>query len=114
VNLTRQELADLAASLPGQGVCIGTASCKYPGWCGMLYNRVCYECRGQVRDSRVKRDCLEEYAEVFKTVCVDAAFYGFPSQQYLEGMASLTPGDFLFGLKAVRFPSTSANQLHPI
>jgi uncharacterized protein YecE (DUF72 family) len=36
--------------------------------------------------SKFKRDCLAEYAEVFKTVCVDAAYYTFPSQQYLEGM----------------------------
>jgi hypothetical protein len=37
--LTRQELADQAASLAAQGVYIGTSSWKYPGWCGMLYNR---------------------------------------------------------------------------
>ena len=30
---------------------------------------------------------------------LDAAYYSFPSIQYLEGMANLTPDDFLFGLK---------------
>ena len=44
-------------------------------------------------------DCLAEYAEVFKTVCVDAAYYSFPSQQYLESMVNQTPDDFMFGLK---------------
>jgi uncharacterized protein YecE (DUF72 family) len=36
---------------------------------------------------------------VFKTVCVDAAYYTFPSQQYLEGMDNQVPRDFRFGLK---------------
>jgi uncharacterized protein YecE (DUF72 family) len=35
---------------------------------------------------------LAEYAEVFKTVCVDAAYYTFPSQQYLERMVKPDPG----------------------
>jgi uncharacterized protein YecE (DUF72 family) len=36
---------------------------------------------------------------VFKTVCVDAAYYTFPSERYLGDMASQVPEDFLFGLK---------------
>ena len=75
MNFTRQELADQAASLAVQGVYIGTSSWKYPGWCGMLYDRARYEYRGKFAETRFKRDCLAEYAEVFKTVCVDAAYY---------------------------------------
>ncbi len=30
---------------------------------------------------------MREYADVFKTVCVNAAYYAFPSQQYLERLA---------------------------
>ena len=97
--LTRQELADQAASLAVQGVFIGTSSWKYSGWCGMLYDRARYEYRGKFAETRFKRDCLAEYAEVFKTICVDAAYYTFPSQQYLEGMVFQAPDDFLFGLK---------------
>jgi hypothetical protein len=97
--LTRQELADQAASLAVQGVHIGTSSWKYPGWCGMLYDRARYEYRGKFAETQFKRDCLAEYAEVFKTVCVDAAYYTFPSQQHLEGMVTQAPDDFLFGLK---------------
>ena len=90
--LTRQELADEAASLAVQGVYIGTSSWKYPGWCGMIYDRARYEYRGKFAETRFKRDCLAEYAEVFKTVCVDAAYYTFPSQQYLEGMVNPDAG----------------------
>jgi hypothetical protein len=65
----------------------------------MLYDRSRYEWRGKFAETRFKRDCLAEYAEVFKTVCVDAAYYTFPSQQYLEGMVMQVPDDFQFGLK---------------
>jgi uncharacterized protein YecE (DUF72 family) len=99
VSFTRQQLAEQAASLAVQGVYVGTSSWKYPGWLGIIYDRARYEYRGKFAESRFKRDCLEEYAEVFKTVCVDAAYYSFPSVQYLEGMVKLTPDDFLFGLK---------------
>ena len=99
MTLTRQELADQAASLAVQGVYVGTSSWKYQGWCGMIYDRTRYEYRGKFAEIRFKRDCLAEYGEVFKTVCVDAAYYTFPSKQYLEGMVLQTPDDFLFGLK---------------
>ncbi len=67
MTLNRQELAQQAASLAAQGVYIGTSSWKYPGWCGMLYDRARYEYRGKFAEARFKRDCLAEYAEVFKT-----------------------------------------------
>lgn len=60
----------------------------------MLYDRARYEYRGKFGMTRFNRECLAEYAEVFKTVCVDAAYYNFPSQQYLEGMVNQTPDDF--------------------
>jgi uncharacterized protein YecE (DUF72 family) len=99
VTFNRQELADQAASLAIQGVYIGTSSWRYTGWCRTLYDPVRYEYRGKFAESRFKKNCLAEYAEVFKTVCVDAAYYTFPSQQYLEGMTVQTPDDFLFGFK---------------
>lgn len=111
MNVTRQELAGQAASLAVQGVYVGTSSWKYPGWCGQIYDPLRYEYRGQFALTRFNRDCLREYAEVFKTVCVDAAYYTFPSAQYLEGMVNQTPEDFLFAFKVTdtitikRFPS---------
>ena len=110
MNFDREELARQCASLAVQGVYIGTSSWKYPGWFGTIYDRARYEYRGKFALTRFNRECLAEYAEVFKTVCVDAAYYNFPSQQYLEGMINQTPDDFRFGLKVTdaitikRFP----------
>jgi len=91
----KQRLEDLAV----QGVFVGTSSWKYPGWCGTLYDPARYEYRGRFAESRFNKYCIAEYAEVFKTVCVDAAYYNFPSPQYLEGLVSQVPEDFLFGFK---------------
>ena len=111
MSLSRQDLARQVASLSRLGVYIGTSSWKYSGWCGSVYDRARYEYRGKFAETSFKRDCLAEYAEVFKTVCVDAAYYAFPTQRYLEGMVNQTPGDFQFGLKVTdaitvkRFPN---------
>jgi uncharacterized protein YecE (DUF72 family) len=111
VKFDRERLKAKTAELAAQGVFIGTSSWKYPGWCGMLYDPARYEWRGKFAETRFKRDCLAEYAEVFKTVCVDAAYYTFPNQKYLEGMAAQVPKDFQFGLKVTdavtirRFPN---------
>jgi uncharacterized protein YecE (DUF72 family) len=78
---------------------VGTSSWKYEGWFDQLYTPARYEYRGKVAKTRFERECLSEYAEVFKTVCVDAAYYTFPSQKYLEGMAAQVPGDFQFAFK---------------
>jgi uncharacterized protein YecE (DUF72 family) len=111
VTFSREELKQHVARLAIQGVYLGTSSWKYPGWCGTLYDRGRYEWRGKFAESRFNRDCLAEYAEVFKTVCVDAAYYSFPSHKYLQGMANQVPEDFLFGFKVTdaitlkRFPN---------
>jgi uncharacterized protein YecE (DUF72 family) len=106
----RDETRKRASALAGQGVLIGTSSWKYPGWCGTLYDRQRYEWRGKFAESRFNRNCITEYAEVFKTVCVDAAYYSFPTRSYLEGMAHQVPDDFQFAFKVTdtitikRFP----------
>jgi uncharacterized protein YecE (DUF72 family) len=99
MQFSRDNLKQQCADLAIQGVYLGTSSWKYPGWCGTLYDPARYEWRGKFAQSRFNRGCLAEYAEVFKTVCVDAAYYNFPSQHYLEGMASQVPQDFRFGFK---------------
>ena len=78
---------------------IGTSSWKYSGWCGLLYDEARYVYRGKFAESRFEKNCLPEYAEVFKTVCVDAAYYKFPSERYLEGLVSQVPNDFQFTFK---------------
>src|SRR6266516_6666076 len=95
-----RERTKIAVATPAaRGVFIGTSSWKYPGWRGQLYEGERYATRGKFSESRFNRDCLAEYAEVFKTVCVDAAYYKFPDQRYLEGMVSKVPHDFLFRCK---------------
>ena len=95
----REQMKAQAAELAARGVFVGTSSWKYPGWRGLLYDESRYVWRGQVAESRFEKNCLSEYAEVFKTVCVDAAYYTFPSVKYLEGLASQVPTDFQFGFK---------------
>ena len=91
----KRQLSDLAA----KGVRIGTSSWKYPGWRGMLYDDQRYVYRGKFAESRFKQNSLSEYAEVFKTVCVDAAYYTFPKEKYLTGLAAQVPSDFQFAFK---------------
>jgi uncharacterized protein YecE (DUF72 family) len=88
-----------AAALAAEGVFLGTSSWKYPCWLGSLYTRGRYVYRGKVAQSRFERACLNEYAEVFRSVCVDAAYYQFPDPRHLEGLASQVPAEFLFGFK---------------
>ena len=95
----RDQMRNQAAALAARGVYIGTSSWKYEGWLGQLYTPARYEYRGKVARTRFERDCLAEYAEVFKTVCVDAAYYDFPRREYLQKLADAVPEDFRFGLK---------------
>ncbi len=95
----RERMKSAAAQLALQGVFIGTSSWKYPGWRGQLYDESRYITRGKFPESPFERDCLAEYAEVFKTVCLDAAYYRFPDHRYLEGLVSQVPSDFQFGFK---------------
>src|SRR6266850_560473 len=107
----REAIKLRAAELAAKGVFIGTSSWKYEGWFGQLYTPQRYEYRGKVAKTRFERDCLTEYAEVFKTVCVDAAYYTFPSEKYLAGLVEKVPADFRFGFKVTdeitvkRFPN---------
>jgi uncharacterized protein YecE (DUF72 family) len=95
----RDQIRPCLSPLASDGVFVGTSSWKYPGWCGLLYDRARYEWGGRFAQSRFEKNCLAEYAEVFKTVCVDAAYYKFPDQRYLEGLVSQVPPDFLFAFK---------------
>lgn len=89
---------DLAA-LAKRGILIGTSSWKYPGWIGSLYTQDRYLFRGKHSEARFERDCLAEYASVFKTVCVDAAYYTYPTEKNLRGLSAQVPDDFQFAFK---------------
>ena len=56
MSFNRQELAERATALATHGVYVGTSSWKYPGWCGMLYDRARYEYRGKFAETRFKWD----------------------------------------------------------
>jgi uncharacterized protein YecE (DUF72 family) len=95
----REEMKAKLSELAEGGIFIGTSPWKYPGWRGMLYDESRYVYWGKFAMSRFEKNCLTEYAEVFKTVCVDAAYYTFPSEKYLQGLASQVPVDFKFAFK---------------
>ena len=86
-------------ALAADGVFVGTSSWKYPGWLGQLYSEERYLTRGKFSEAKFNRSCLAEYAETFPTVCVDAAFYTFPTVAGLTGLAELVPANFRFGFK---------------
>jgi uncharacterized protein YecE (DUF72 family) len=65
----------------------------------MLYEEQRYLHRGRFAESRFERDCLTEYAEIFRTVCLDAGYYRFPSPEYIRGLCAQVPDGFKFGLK---------------
>ncbi len=96
----REQMKLKAMELADAGVFIGTSSWKYQGWLNQLYTPARYEYRGKVATTRFERSCLAEYAEVFKTVCVDAAYYTFPSEKYLDGLVAQVPSDFQFGSRS--------------
>ena len=95
----RTSIAVSLATLAQRGVFIGTSSWKYSGWRGMLYDEARYVYRGKFAETRFEKNCLAEYAEVFQTVCVDAAYYTFPRPAYLEELAAQVPADFQFAFK---------------
>lgn len=98
------------AVLARQGVRVGTSSWKYPGWLGSLYCRDRYSVRSRFSEKQFERECLSEYAETFPTVCVDAAYYMFPSQHTIDRLMAATPAGFQFAFKVTdeitvkRFP----------
>ncbi len=89
----------LARLADDYAIYIGTSSWKYPGWVGQLYSPERYEYRGRFAETRFNRDCLREYAETFRTVCVDAGYYQFPSAKYLQALGDQVPDGFKFSLK---------------
>ncbi len=93
-KFNRAGLAKAAADLAARGVFIGTSSWKYPRWRGQIYDEARYITREKFSESRFEMECLAEFAEVFKAVCVDAAYYRFPDHRYTGGLVSQALLDF--------------------
>lgn len=106
----RTELRRRLAALAEHGILIGTSSWKYPGWCGLVYERERYVFRGEFSDTRFQQRCLEEYAETFPTVGVDATYYAWPTANLVAGLKRQVPAAFRFSFKVTdellvrRFP----------
>src|SRR5580658_5544000 len=111
MSFDRETIKAEAARLAAKGIFVGTSSWKYEGWLGQIYDAARYEYRGKFARARFERECLGEYAEVFKTVCVDAAYYDFPRADRLQRLADQVPSDFRFAFKVTdaitikRFPT---------
>src|SRR3989344_7439678 len=95
----KAELGPALNELRRGGVWIGTSSWKYPGWVGRIYSASRYSRWGRVSDKKFKETCLAEYGETFSTVCVDAAFYQYPTEEQIEKLASQVPSVFKFTVK---------------
>jgi len=98
-DFPRRDLAEKVAALASAGIYVGTSSWKYEGWLGLIYTPDRYLTRGKLSRAKFEKTCLAEYAEVFKTVCLDAGFYQFPSARMLDGIFSQAPGDFRLSIK---------------
>jgi uncharacterized protein YecE (DUF72 family) len=104
-------LRPVLSRLAAEGAFIGTSSWKYPGWLGQLYSEERYLTRNKFSNAKFEAGCLAEYAEVFSTVGVDAAYYTFPTPRWLESLASQVPSTFRFAFKVTdtitvkRFPN---------
>ena len=87
------------ATLADHGIYVGTSSWKYPGWLGQIYTASRYDYRGKFANTRFERECLSEYAETFRTVCVDGAYYAFPDEARLRELSEQVPDNFRFAFK---------------
>lgn len=116
MDFPRTEIAAAVAGLAEKGIFIGTSSWKYEGWLGLLYSRERYLKYFKAgppkhQKGRFEQTCLTEYAQTFKTVCLDAGFYQFPTPKMMEGYLSQVPADFRMSLKVTeditvrRFPN---------
>ncbi len=118
------ELKAAVAELARRQIYVGTSSWKYEGWLGLLYTPERYMTRGRLSRAKFEKTCLAEYAEVFKTVCLDSGFYQFPTARMLDGIFAQVPADFRLASKVTeditvrQFPSlprygSRAGQMNP-
>ena len=80
-------------------ICLGTSSWRYPGWCGILYDEDSYLWSTHFSKKRFSEHCLEEYAETFCSVCVDATYYALPRKKFIATIAEQVKEDFVFSFK---------------
>ncbi len=95
----REALTARVRALAERNIFLGGSSWKYEGWLGQIYSRSRYQSRGRFSKKRFEETCLEEYAEVFPTVCGDFAFYQFPTDDFWRRLFGQVPDGFRFAFK---------------
>jgi uncharacterized protein YecE (DUF72 family) len=111
MSLDLQQHRQRVQALAAEGVFLGTSSWKYPGWGGLIYDEQRYFTRKKFSEAKFNKTCLAEYAETYRTVCVDAGYYQFPTEAYLTGLCEQVPDGFRFAFKVTdeitirKFPS---------
>jgi uncharacterized protein YecE (DUF72 family) len=80
-------LADALRQLAERNLFVGASSWKYEGWLGSIYSPQRYSARGRFSRKRFESECLREYAEVFRIVSGDFAFYRFPTVEDITAPA---------------------------
>lgn len=109
-----RDLQPRLAAMAAHGLYLGTSSWKYPGWCGSIYDEQRYRTKGRFSEKkRFRPECLSEYAQTFPSVCVDAGYYRFPTEDSIGGLAAQVSDSFQFGFKVTdeitikRFPNVA-------
>jgi uncharacterized protein YecE (DUF72 family) len=85
---------EAARALPA-GLRLGGSSWSYPGWAGKVWDR-------EYDEARLAKHGLNAYAQhpLFRTVCLDRAFYRALSASQYAQLAAQVPDDFRFVVKA--------------
>ncbi len=65
----------------------------------MLYDEQRYVYRGKFAESRSEKNCLKEYAEVFKTVCMDVGYHRIPDHRCVEKLVVASAFGFFICFK---------------
>lgn len=91
-----ERIASLAARLP-RNVRLGTSSWSFPGWAGLVFDRL-------AKEATLARDGLAAYAAhgLFRTVCLDRTYYRPITVGQFRDYATVVPNDFRFVVKADR------------
>lgn len=92
-----QDLVTTGKRLPGS-VRLGSSSWTFPGWAGIVYDRV-------VSPKALAENGLRAYAQhpVLRTVGIDRTYYRPVDAELFATMASSTPDSFRFLVKAHQF-----------
>ncbi len=96
----KQQLGTRLKQLAESKLFAGASSWKYEGWLGSIYSPERYLSRSRFSRVKFERECLKEYAEVFRTVSGDFAFYQFPTVAFWKDLFAQVGRPFQFAFKA--------------